>query len=65
MTKPKETAFLKIAKDKGCSTIYGYQMFTEQALGQFDLWFKNRVEIQDCRKNLEKMVIDCLNDQKE
>src|SRR5262249_16514603 len=40
-TKPKETAFLKLAREKGCPIIYGYQMFIEQALGQFNLWFKN------------------------
>lgn len=57
-TKPKETEFLKLAKEKGCPIIYGYQMFIEQALGQFNLWFKNRFDVQESRKILEKKVED-------
>lgn len=55
-TKPKETAFLKLASEKGCPIIYGYRMFIEQALGQFKLWFKNQIDIQESRKILEKKV---------
>lgn len=59
-TKPKETAFLQIAMEKGCPIIYGYRMFIEQALGQFNLWFKNHFDIQKSRTILEKKAIDCL-----
>ena len=44
--RPEESPFLKEAKEKGCRTIPGYQMFIEQALGQFDLWFKDRTVLQ-------------------
>lgn len=40
-TRPVETALIKCALKKGCSVIYGYQMFVEQAHGQFALWFGN------------------------
>ncbi len=60
-TKPKETAFLKLAMKKGCPIIYGYQMFIEQALGQFNLWFKNRIDIQESRNIIEKKTIDCVS----
>lgn len=60
-TKPKETAFLKLAMEKGCPIIYGYRMFIEQALGQFNLWFKNHFDIQKSRNILEKKSIDCLS----
>lgn len=60
-TKPKETAFLKLAMEKDCPIIYGYRMFIEQALGQFNLWFKNHFDIQKSRKILEKKAIDCLS----
>jgi len=62
MTKPKETALIKLAMEKGCPIVYGYQMFLEQALGQFHLWFKNGFNIQDGREILEKKAIDVLLD---
>jgi 3-dehydroquinate dehydratase / shikimate dehydrogenase len=40
-TRPIKTAFIRCALEKGCPVIYGYQMFIEQALGQFALWFEN------------------------
>ena len=61
-TNPKETAFLKYAMEKGCRIIYGYQMFIEQALGQFNLWFKDRIAIQESREILEKKAIESLED---
>lgn len=54
-TKPKETAFLKQAMKKECDIIYGYQMFIEQALGQFKIWLKN-FDVQQSRKILEAIV---------
>ena len=60
-TKPKETAFLKHAREKGCRIIYGYQMFIEQAVGQFQLWFKDRIAVQESREILEKKAIECLH----
>lgn len=60
-TKPKETMFLKHAMKKGCQIIFGYRMFVEQALGQFHIWFKNRFDIQEGRKVLEKEVEGCLS----
>jgi len=60
-TRPMETPFLKLAKERGCPIIYGYRMFVEQALGQFLLWFKDRFDIQEGRKILEKSAVDCLS----
>ncbi len=40
-TKPLLTPFLKEAQGKGCTIIHGYQMFVEQAVGQYHLWFNN------------------------
>lgn len=56
-TKPKETLFLKSAKERGCPIIYGYRMFVEQALGQFLLWFKDRIDIQSSREILIKKIL--------
>jgi 3-dehydroquinate dehydratase/shikimate dehydrogenase len=38
-TLPLQSVFLERAKNKGCKTIYGWQMFVEQASLQFALWF--------------------------
>lgn len=54
---PKETTFLQCAKEKGCTMIYGYEMFIEQALGQFRLWFKNQLDSRKSRQILEEVVI--------
>ncbi len=61
MTKPKETLFLKQAKEKGCQVVYGYQMFVEQALGQFQYWFKRHFDIQKGRDILNNKAVDCLS----
>lgn len=53
-TKPKNTPFLQ--KAKGCRIVYGYQMFIEQALGQFELWGQ-RIE----RLALTKKVLEALS----
>ena len=37
-TKPKNTILLERALKKGCSVVYGYEMFIEQALLQYALW---------------------------
>lgn len=63
-TQPKETEFLKHALKKNCPIIYGYKMFIEQALGQFNIWFKNRFNIQESRKILEKKAEDCVSKDK-
>ncbi len=60
-TKPKETEFLQHAQKKGCHIIYGYQMFVEQAMGQMNLWFKDRVEVQNTREILENKAIQCVS----
>ncbi len=52
-TKPKESLFLTLAAQKHCSIIYGYEMFIEQAIGQFSFWFKDLLNIQTLRKTFE------------
>ena len=56
-TKPKETEFLKYATKQSCKIIYGYQMFVEQALGQFNLWFKEKINPELARHVLEKKAL--------
>jgi 3-dehydroquinate dehydratase/shikimate dehydrogenase len=51
-TKPKDKELLRVAKEKKCLVIYGYKMFVEQAIGQFNLWFNNRLDDQEMRNVL-------------
>lgn len=51
-TYPKQSEFLTHASQKGCEIIYGYHMFVEQAVGQFNLWFKNRINVTHLRNSL-------------
>lgn len=56
--KPKETGFLKHAKQKKCRIICGYNMFVEQAIGQFNLWFTDHSD--EYRIILENKALACL-----
>lgn len=59
-TRPKDTRFLTSALKKGCKVVYGYEMFIEQALGQFKLWFKDNINEDLCRKNIERKLLEHL-----
>lgn len=59
-TRPKAPLFLEEAKKKNCDLIYGYQMFVEQAVGQFDLWFDGGVPTQMSREIIEGKVLELL-----
>jgi 3-dehydroquinate dehydratase/shikimate dehydrogenase len=41
ISKPPLTNFLQAAEQRGCRLIFGYSMFTRQALGQIALWLPN------------------------
>lgn len=60
-TKPKETPFLTVALEKGCPVIYGYKMFIGQAIGQFQIWFKDQIDIKETEKMLEHEAIRILD----
>lgn len=55
--QPKNTAFLLKAKEKGCTVVYGYEMFINQAVLQFQLWFGNRVDSEKVRGIIQKAVL--------
>ncbi len=59
-TCPKVSLFLSYALNKGCRVVYGYEMFVEQAVGQFNLWFKERVDSADSREKIESKVLELL-----
>jgi 3-dehydroquinate dehydratase/shikimate dehydrogenase len=55
-TRAIHTPFLEKALEKNCHIIYGYEMFTEQALGQFDLWFPEQSQQKDKRSTFKQEV---------
>ncbi len=52
-TRPKETDFLQEAKKRSCHIVYGYEMFIQQAIGQYNTWFPGL----DAKK-VEKVLAD-------
>lgn len=59
-TRPKQTEFLKHAAAKGCRIVYGYEMFTEQAIGQFQAWFGDTLNFQLAKEILFEKSMECL-----
>ncbi len=59
-TKPKLTAFLKEGRQKGCELIFGYQLFVEQAVGQFAIWFNQTLSPSLVREILSDRALKCL-----
>lgn len=60
-TKPLEIELLKQAEKKGCRIIYGYNMFVEQAIGQFALWFTGRIDLLQAKQILQKKAQEILH----
>lgn len=58
--RPKNTLFLQEAEKRGCKLVYGYEMFIQQALGQFRLWFGQEIS----KPFLEKYCLKCIDQDK-
>lgn len=59
-TKQLDSEFLQDARNKDCRIVYGYQMFIEQALGQFNHWFQDKIHIGKSRAILENKTQEAL-----
>lgn len=62
-SNPMKTPFLESGLRMGCQVIYGYEMFVEQAAGQFAIWFKIPQELTS--PILEKVAREYLESDKE
>lgn len=66
-TYPMMTPFLMKAQKMECHLIFGYEMFINQALSQFDLWFSYRLDqkilYEECLKILKTNNISSLDRQ--
>lgn len=61
-TNPPWTSFLQQANQKGGKVIFGYEMFIEQAVLQFALWF-NKIDAQKIRMILRSEAENFLSEQ--
>ncbi len=59
-TKPKMTEFLLKGQEKGCSVIYGYEMFINQAVAQFAIWF-NLITTKTLKQIMKVSVLEYLD----
>lgn len=59
-TKPKQTPFLMEAKEKDCMLVYGYEMFVNQALGQFKIWFGEKMVSDEIKEKLKAEALRLL-----
>lgn len=54
--QPRMTEFLHQAEKKGCSLVFGYEMFINQALGQFKIWYGEAVDLDAVKAILQEVV---------
>jgi shikimate dehydrogenase len=54
--QPLQTRLLREAKEKGCLTVNGLEMFIRQAVAQQEIWTGKRLEIKQIRKDLLRAI---------
>ncbi|MCE5317797.1 MAG: shikimate dehydrogenase [Parachlamydia sp.] len=54
--QPRMTEFLHHAQLKGCPLVFGYEMFINQALGQFKIWYGRAVNLDQVKTILQEVV---------
>ena len=57
---PKNTPFLVKALSKKCSLVFGYEMFTAQALEQQLIWFQDQIDQAKAHTIIEKKITENL-----
>ena len=50
---PKETKFLNIGQNKGGKAVYGYEMFSQQALRQLKGWLDRPLDEESILSSIE------------
>jgi 3-dehydroquinate dehydratase/shikimate dehydrogenase len=56
-TQPQNTEFLKEAKAKKCTLVYGYEMFVNQAVEQFKIWLGDKIDLKKAKQTLRDTVL--------
>lgn len=60
-TRAFDTPLLQEAEAKGCIIVFGYEMFVEQAVEQFLLWFGPRISPEEYHQFLREKSLACLS----
>jgi len=55
--QPLQTRLLREAKEKGCLTVNGLEMFIRQGVAQLEIWTGERLEIKQIKKDLRRALI--------
>jgi 3-dehydroquinate dehydratase/shikimate dehydrogenase len=58
--RPQYTPFLLDAQSKNCTLIFGYEMWINQAIGQYQVWFGDQIDIANVKELLQKALLDSL-----
>jgi 3-dehydroquinate dehydratase/shikimate dehydrogenase len=53
---PEQTLMLKEAKERGCRTVSGIEMFIRQAAAQFERFTGKSVDLADLRETLRRGI---------
>jgi 3-dehydroquinate dehydratase/shikimate dehydrogenase len=59
-TNPKLSELLKHVLERGCQVTYGYEMFTYQAVAQFEHWFQSRIHAKKVMGIIEREALNIL-----
>ena len=57
-TRPKMTDLLQHAVNKGCTLVFGFEMFVNQALEQYVLWFSSTLDRSQLETNLYEAALE-------
>ena len=57
VVQPQYRPFLKAALERRCRLVFGYEMFVNQAVEQFQIWFGERIEPGQAKEFLQKSVL--------
>lgn len=53
---PEQTLLIKEAKERGCRTVSGIEMFVRQAAAQFERFTRHNVDLEDLRETIRRGI---------
>lgn len=64
LLQPTHTLLIQEALKKECQIVYGWEMFFNQAIAQFEIWFGGQIPIDQLREGLKAEVLKALQVEK-
>ncbi len=56
VSTPRMTPFLRAAEQKGCTLVFGSELFLHQAVYQFGLWFGSKLKVAFIKETLQEKL---------